>query len=88
MIAQRLRALGAQAEILADHFPVDTPDVELLKAVGDKSWIVLTKDKRIRRDSVERGALKSAGVRAFFLTQQALTGDESGFRYNNGHDSE
>ena len=76
LIAQRLLALGAQVEILADHFPVDTPDVEWLKAVGDKGWIVLTKDKRIRRDSVERAALKSAGVRAFFLTQQALTGEE------------
>lgn len=76
LIAQRLRALGAQVEILADHFPTDTPDVEWLKAVGYKGWIVLTKDKRIRRDSVERAALKLAGVRAFFLTQQALTGGE------------
>ena len=76
LIAGRLRDLGAQVEILADHFPTETPDVEWLKAVGDKGWVVLSKDGRIRRDSVERAALKSAGVQAFFLTQQGLTGDE------------
>ena len=76
LIAGRLRDLGAQIEILADHFPTETPDVEWLKAAGDKGWVVLSKDRRIRRDSVERAALKSAGVRAFFLTQQGLTGDE------------
>ena len=76
LIAGRLRDLGAQIEILADHFPTDTPDVDWLKAVGEKGWIVLSKDGRIRRDSVERAALASAGVRAFFLTQQGLTGDE------------
>ena len=37
---------------------------------------MLSKDGRIRRDSVERSALRAAGVRAFFLTQQGLTGDE------------
>ena len=76
LIAQRLRDLGAQVETLADHFPINTPDVDWLKAVGDKGWIVLSKDGRIRRDSVERATLKAAGVRAFFLTQQGLTGDE------------
>lgn len=76
LIARRLRDLDAQVEILADHFPTETPDVAWLKAVGKKGWIVLSKDGRIRRDSVERAALKSAGVRALFLTQQGLTGDE------------
>ena len=76
LIAQRLRDLGARVETLADHFPINTPDVDWLKAVGDKGWIVLSKDGRIRRDSVERTALRVAGVRAFFLTQQGLTGDE------------
>ena len=76
LIAQRLRGLGAQVETLADHFPINTPDVDWLKTVGDNGWIVLSKDGRIRRDSVERTALKAAGVRAFFLTQQGLTGVE------------
>ena len=76
LIAGRLRELGAKVEILADHFPTEASDVDWLKAVGDKGWIVLSKDGRIRRDSVERAALKSAGVRAFFLTQQGLTGSE------------
>ena len=76
LIAGRLRDLGAQVEILADHFPTDTADVEWLNAVGEKGWIVLSKDGRIRRDTVERAALKFAGVRAFFLTQQGLTGAE------------
>ncbi len=35
LIARRLRDLGAQVEVLANHFPTETPDVEWLKAVGD-----------------------------------------------------
>jgi hypothetical protein len=39
---------------------------------------VLSKDEAIRRNRHERDALRAAGVKAFFLTQQGLTGAEMG----------
>ena len=76
MIAEALRAAGGQVEIHDAHFDVDAPDVEWLAAVGSRGWVVLSKDVRIRRDTFELEALRSAGVKAFFLTQQGLTGEE------------
>jgi hypothetical protein len=38
--------------------------------------VVLSKDVRIRRDRQERAILLEAGVKAFLLTQQGLTGTD------------
>jgi predicted nuclease of predicted toxin-antitoxin system len=76
VIAEALRASGAQVEVHDKHFASDAPDVEWLAAVGKQGWVVLSKDARIRRDAFEREALRSASVKAFFLTQQGLTGEE------------
>jgi len=76
VIAEALRAAGARVEIHDKHFALDEPDVEWLKTVGGRGWVVLSKDVRIRRDAFEREALRSAGVKAFFLTQQGLAGQE------------
>lgn len=76
VIADALRAAGAQVEVHDRHFDVDSPDVQWLATVGERAWVVLSKDARIRRDAFEREALRSAGVKAFFLTQQGLTGEE------------
>lgn len=44
--------------------------------VGERSWIVLMKDQRIRRRTLEREALLRSGVRAFVLTAGSLQGPE------------
>jgi hypothetical protein len=59
-----------------DLFPQDAPDEVWLKAAGENSWVVLTKDKNIRYRTRERRALASHGVRAFVLTAKALNADE------------
>jgi hypothetical protein len=41
-------------------------------------WVVLSKDEQIRRNPLERGAIERARVKAFFLTQQGLSGPEMG----------
>lgn len=76
VIAEALRAAGAQVEIHDAHFDLEAPDVDWLATVGKRGWVVLSKDARIRRDAFEREALRSARVKAFFLTQQGLTGEE------------
>ena len=75
-VAEALRIAGATVEVHDDHFPQTTPDVEWLAEVGRRGWVVLSKDERIRRNRIERAALEAAHVRAFFLTQQDITGQE------------
>jgi hypothetical protein len=75
-VAAALRAKGLVVEVHSDHFPPDAPDTEWLAAVGKHHWIVLTKDKNIRKRELERRALNESGVHAFFLGQQGLSGME------------
>lgn len=82
-VAQALREAGATVEVHDDHFPQTTPDVEWLADVGRRGWVVLSKDERIRRNRIEREALQAARVRAFFLTQQDITGQEMAELFSN-----
>lgn len=75
-MASALRDHGARVEIHDDHFPPHARDQDWLIEVGRRSWVVLMKDKRIRRVRIEREALLTAGVRAFVLTSGNLTGPE------------
>jgi len=82
-VAQALREAGATVEVHDDQFPQATPDVDWLAEVGRRGWVVLSKDERIRRNRIERTALEAARVRAFFLTQQDITGQEMAELFSN-----
>lgn len=75
-VASGLRKAGGRVEIHDAHFRQDAKDEDWLPVVGRKKWVVLTKDKRIRRRPNERAALIKAGVRAFVLTARDLRGEE------------
>jgi predicted nuclease of predicted toxin-antitoxin system len=75
-VATALRQVGAILHIHDDHFPPDAKDEHWLAEAGQRGWIVLTKDHRIRYRHVERLALMKAGVAAFILTSGDLQGDE------------
>lgn len=76
VVAQSLRDAGACVEVHDDYFPQDATDVDWLTSVGQRVWVVLSKDERIRRNPLERAAFDRALVKAFFLTQQGLSGPE------------
>lgn len=76
VVADALRAAGEVVEIHDDHFAADAPDHVWLGQVGANAWVVLSKDDRIRRSPVEREALLTAGVAAFFLGRSDLRGDQ------------
>jgi hypothetical protein len=59
-----------------ERFPQDAPDEVWLPACAEAGWVVLTKDKAIRRRVIEREAHVTAGGRAFFLTSGTMTGAE------------
>lgn len=74
IVADALRQAGAVVELHDDHFRQDARDVEWLRDVGPRGWIVLTRDDRIRHRFHERTALIQAGVRAFVLVRRSLSG--------------
>ena len=75
-VVDALRNAGVQVEALDDHFPQNAPDSKWLGEAGRRQWIVLTKDQAILRNQYERELTLRAGVRAFILTRQDLSGTE------------
>lgn len=74
VVADALRSAGADVRVHADEFEHDAADAEWLTEVGNRGWVVLTQDKRIRFRELERVALRRAGVRAFIVTANNVTG--------------
>lgn len=76
-LATILRARGLTVEIHDDHFAKDAQDVDWLPIVGQRGWIVLTKDERIAKRSLERIAVASARIKMFVLVSQNLSGKDT-----------
>jgi hypothetical protein len=70
--AVRTAIAGVRADVLYAGGPnapaEDTKDHVWLPIAGQNNWVVLMRDKRIRKRPGERLALINAGVRAFCLT--------------------
>lgn len=74
VVADGLRRCGETVHAHDDLFAQDTDDEVWLPVVGEKNWVVLTKDVRIRRDSLPRRALLRANVAAFVLARGDVSG--------------
>ncbi len=66
-LAESLRNAGALVEIHDDHFSQDINDEDWLRIVGERNWVVLTKDKKIASRSLELEAVAEGNVRLFAL---------------------
>lgn len=78
-VSQVLREAGHVAHVQGPAtFGTGTPDTEWLPEVGRRGWVLITKDKNIRKREIELRALQESGVRAFVLTAGGLTGEEQG----------
>lgn len=73
-----LQQSGLQVEFHADHFADDADDETWISVVGQRGWVVLTKDKAIRTRLVELQAVTAASVRMFTLSSGNMTGREMG----------
>ncbi len=76
IIANALREKGVSVEVHDDHFPQNAKDEEWLSVVGDKEWVIFTKDKRIKYNSVEKLAVRKANAMVFTLATKNLQGSE------------
>lgn len=75
-VPRLLREVGLSIEIHKDHFKDDEEDKIWLKAVGERGWVILSKDNNILRRDVERQAIIDASASAFFLRKAGLTAAE------------
>jgi predicted nuclease of predicted toxin-antitoxin system len=72
-----LAAAGIEFVPHHQRFGPATPDAEWLEVAGREGWIVLTRDKNIRRRPNELAAMKSANVVMFVLSQGNLSAAET-----------
>lgn len=75
-IRTEMRNAGLAVEIHDDHFARDEEDRVWLQAVGERGWVVLTKDQRLRYRPLEIAALRASYARVFVLTAGNLRGFE------------
>lgn len=61
-----------QVEAGDAHFAQDAPDTEWLPVVGQRGWVLLTKDKKIRSNALERSAPQQGTIAAFMLGGRRL----------------
>ncbi len=67
---------GVRVEIHDDHFKRDEEDRFWLAEVSKRSWVVFTKDQRLRYRPLEISALRASGARVFILVAGNLKGSE------------
>jgi predicted nuclease of predicted toxin-antitoxin system len=77
-VVQALRNAGAHVEAHDDNFAQDAPDAEWIPNVAEREWVILTKDKNIRRRAGEREALVTARAKIITLTSGNMRGADMG----------
>jgi predicted nuclease of predicted toxin-antitoxin system len=73
-VAEALKAAGATVELHKDHFAQDVEDTTWIPRVAEWGWVILTKDKNIRRRHGEREATLFAQARMFTLSSGNMRG--------------
>jgi hypothetical protein len=68
--------VGARFERHLSHFPRGIADETWLPLVGSKGWILLTTDKRIRYNLLEKRALAEHAVREFVFASGNMSGQD------------
>ena len=75
-IATGLRDAQFQIEEHSSHFADDAPDVDWLNEAGRRGWVVLTKDKSVRRSALEFETIRTSNVACFSLGHGNLRAEQ------------
>lgn len=75
-IPDKLIEKGISVEIHDNHFAKDAKDTEWLPIVGNNKWVILTKDTRIGKNTLEKIAVASAKIKMFTFASQDIRGEE------------
>lgn len=73
-VAKALRDAGADVRVHDDHFAQDATDETWIPTVAANGWVILTKDKNIRRRHGEREAALLSAARMFTLSSGNMRG--------------
>lgn len=73
-VAEALRAAGATVEIHSDNFAQDVEDTTWIPRVAARGWVILTKDKNIRRRHGERESAICSQACIFTLSSGGMRG--------------
>lgn len=73
-VANALRVAGANVQVHDDHFAQAAQDEDWIPRVAAQGWVILTKDKNIRRRPSEREALLMSSARIFTLSSGNMRG--------------
>ena len=73
-MAEALREAGVRVEVHHDHFEPDAEDAHWLPIVGQKGWVVLSKDRHFRHNYLEIVAMFKGNVKSFILSTKDITG--------------
>lgn len=78
IVPAALRAAGVSVTTYADLYPGDATvaDHIWIPEVTARGWVILTKDKNIRRAPIEIAALRNANARYVCLSAGNMRGDE------------
>jgi hypothetical protein len=63
-----LRQAGITIHQHRDHFPENAPDTVWLPEVAARGWIILSRDRNIRRNPLERDAVMESSAAFFALS--------------------
>lgn len=72
-----LVAAGIPHAAHRDHFPHDEPDPSWIAEVARCGWVIVTRDKAIRRRPAELAAVREGGAYLFALTSGNLGAAET-----------
>jgi len=73
-VAAALVTAGAEVRVHDDYFAQDSPDEVWIPDVSARGWVILTKDKNIRRRHGEREAAILSEARIFTLSSGSMRG--------------
>jgi PIN like domain len=73
-ILDALAQHGVKYERHGQHFSPGTEDTAWLPLVGQKGWLLVTKDKRIRYNELEKTAVLRHRVREFYFSSGNYSG--------------
>lgn len=75
-LAEGLKELGLNVEKHDDHFEQNTFDVIWLEKCGEMNWVVISSDKAIKKNFLEKQALMESNLASFFFTSANLTSEQ------------
>ncbi len=75
-LAEGLKEIGLNVEKHDDHFEQNTLDIIWLEECGNRDWVVISSDKAIKKNVLEKQALMESKLASFFFTSAEITTEQ------------